>query len=289
MALLGAAAWSMTRRNTLQGPPLIFGATAAVILIDAAFGLGSVQFSMLSGYQLQGIRYYGIGNEYMGVLIGCALFAVSSGTRLPWARIALLACAWAALGHPALGAKAGGVVVGAAALGVGIAVVRGRRPRWRELAGWTALGIGAAFAVAWLDRAASGEALSHMGGALASAQTRGAAYLAEIVLRKLAMNARIATNPIMLGAAMLAACAMWLAAHRVDASGGPWAGAPVRRNGFRAAAMVALVALLFNDSGAVAAIFVLGPFIMGYLHDLFAVPSADGKEPDASAPNPTNA
>lgn len=285
MLVLGAVAWGMTRNRPTQGPALVMAATSVAILLDAVLNLRLVQFSMFSGYQIQGIRFYGIGNEYMGVLIGSALFTISSWPGPAVLRIALLAGALIVLGHPGLGAKAGGIIVGSAALGLGVALVRGRQPTWRALALWTAAGIAAAFSVAWLDRTASGDVGSHLGAALAAAQVRGASHLAEIVARKLSMNLRIATNPIMLGAAVLAAIALGVASRTPAFQNGPWSDQPARAAGFRAAGMAALVALLFNDSGAVAAIFIVGPFIMGYLHDLFALASAPGKEPASPTAN----
>ncbi len=286
MLALGAAAGLATRRRAPDGPTLVLGATAAVIFVDAVLRLGLVQFSMFSGYQLQGIRFYGIGNEYMGVLIGCALFAACSVPWHAWERIGMLACAWAVLGHPALGAKAGGIIVGAAALGAAVSVSRGRRYQWRNALLWTAGGFAAAFLVALLERGATGAGSSHMGGALASTEALGWWHLADIVARKLAMNLRIAANPIMLTSALLTVAALWIVNERLKEKGrDPWAEWQDRRHGFRAAGIVAVVAFLFNDSGVIAATFILGPFIMSFLHDLFALGAVSGEEAGRPAAN----
>ncbi len=44
-----------------------------VIVVDAITGQHGVRSSLYSAYTLSGIRFYGIGNEVMGVLVGCAL------------------------------------------------------------------------------------------------------------------------------------------------------------------------------------------------------------------------
>ncbi len=48
-------------------------ATALMLLVDTLGGANLQQFSLLSYDPIAGARYYGIGNEYMGVLIGSTL------------------------------------------------------------------------------------------------------------------------------------------------------------------------------------------------------------------------
>ncbi len=71
--LLVAAAIQVGRRLTYPplGVLLIF--TALVVVVDAVFGSVLVSRALLSGYFLPGIRFYGIGNEYMGLTVGAAL------------------------------------------------------------------------------------------------------------------------------------------------------------------------------------------------------------------------
>lgn len=59
----------------LPNPPAIFLTTAVAIVVDAFFGSRLVSQTILSAYMMSGIRFYGIGNEYMGVLIGGSLMA----------------------------------------------------------------------------------------------------------------------------------------------------------------------------------------------------------------------
>ena len=78
----------------LPSPPMICALTALVIVGDGLTGTTLISNSALSEYALSGIRFYGIGNEYMGVLIGGALLACvpappapnSGGARRGWAR-----------------------------------------------------------------------------------------------------------------------------------------------------------------------------------------------------------
>ena len=101
----------------LPSPPLICALTALVIVGDGLTGTTLISNSALSEYALSGIRFYGIGNEYMGVLIGGALLACvlvpglktappglgAGGVILLW-----LALAAFVLSFPSFGAKGGG-------------------------------------------------------------------------------------------------------------------------------------------------------------------------------------
>ena len=63
-------------------PLQAFSLTAVLLLLDGLWGTPLVSQSVLSAYALAGIRFYGIGNEYMGLLLGGALLAAAT-TRLP--------------------------------------------------------------------------------------------------------------------------------------------------------------------------------------------------------------
>ena len=54
---------------------VLYAITVLVLVVDAMTGTHLVAASPISGYWLSGIRFYGIGNEYMGSIIGMALVA----------------------------------------------------------------------------------------------------------------------------------------------------------------------------------------------------------------------
>ncbi|MGG7060612.1 hypothetical protein ACQPUZ_20460, partial [Clostridium tertium] len=51
--------------------------TIVVITIDSAFGTFLMQNNIMSYDAIIGARYYGVGNEYEGVTIACAVFALA--------------------------------------------------------------------------------------------------------------------------------------------------------------------------------------------------------------------
>ena len=141
---------------------------------------------------------------------------------------------------------------------------------------WALFGVGAAIGLAMLDRAlaSDNQAPSHLGGALQSAGVRGYGYLWDIAARKAVMNARIAQHPAVLAAVALLFTVGWLAggalrerAARLTADHREWA------RGLCPAGWGALAAFLFNDSGVVAALFILGLFLMSGLYFLFTDPT----------------
>jgi len=247
--------------------------TVFVLLIDAFRGQPWVKMSVFSSYPLQGFRFYGIGNEYMSVLIGATLLLVTF-SHMPrlWAVVWMVGVAFV-IGFPRLGANAGGLVAAAVAFGSAGAVLWGRRPSWYGAVWWALVGFSVAFAWAYVDLLLPGGAAtaSHLGSALQNAGAQGWEYLMGIVMRKLWMNARILIHPFML-IALFSIGAVVLLAHglmhtrvkKLSARHPGWAsGLPVTVYG-------ALAAFLFNDSGIVAAAFLLGAFILAGFYLLFA-------------------
>ena len=68
--------------NWLLSFMIIETITALVIIVDLLTGANLAKFSPLSYQVITGARYYGIGNEYMGVLIGSAIISSSIAYHL---------------------------------------------------------------------------------------------------------------------------------------------------------------------------------------------------------------
>jgi len=264
------------------------GVTGAAISLDTLFGLGMIRFSVLSGYQIQGIRYYGIGNEYMGVLVGVALLLCFLWQGKPAARIGMLAGIALLLGLPWWGENAGGFVTAVVALG---AVWRGGKGKhlgiWGAI-GWSVAGLVGALVLAELDRAISGSSAGHMGAALAATQQAGCSYAAKIAWRKVAMNLRISTQPYtvaaLVGAGLMVGYARGILRPRLERL----AQAHARWWEMRVPCFWSgLAALVFNDSGIVAALFILAAFLLSGLYYALqdqGITQIEGKGQIARAP-----
>ncbi|MDD4335897.1 MAG: hypothetical protein PHH46_00720 [Firmicutes bacterium] len=158
-------------------------ATGAAILTDALAGGVLAAASLLGHSAIVGARYYGIGNELMGALIGSVAISLAalgeaarrSGRAALYDRSKALAVAAVGmgvvsllLGHPAVGANFGGMVTASvvASFMGGIAVARsglGGRAKVGAVLAITLLAIVLCAGMAWND--AMGARSSHIGKA----------------------------------------------------------------------------------------------------------------------------
>ena len=243
-------AWRRPRQNPL---PIISLLIAAIVLGDLCTGCHWMQLSLLGYSPFEGARYFGLGNEGMGALIG-ALLCVSIyclDLERPRLKLILYCCLIGTvflLGSPLAGAKAGGVVVAGAAFGTLIAVSQSKRPSGRlvllsVLAALLALGL---FAVA--DALRPSALQSHMGVAIHRILANGWSEAGDIAGRKTRVEARLLVHSawaIPLWASII--CCALLSRRRI-------AGNPQHYQALPWAGTVAMAAsLLVNDAGVVAA------------------------------------
>ncbi|MDI3317360.1 MAG: hypothetical protein QJR14_07075 [Bacillota bacterium] len=236
-------------------------ATVLFVLGDLLLGSWADANSPLGYSALYAARFYGLGNEYGGVLIGASLMGITGlvdllGNHRGWRLAAVLAFAFIALVllDPELTANFG--IALAALVGYFVAAVRlgGRRLGWRE-AGLAVLFLAIATAGMVGVDLLSGHA-SHIGRAFGEAARGGGGLLnlLDIALRKLGMNWKLIrlTNWSWL---FLAALFLYLlAALRPGGFGEAFEKRhPALVAGFAGAALGSVAALLFNDSGIVAA------------------------------------
>ena len=74
-------ALALARISRCNLPVTVALTNIALILGDILTGQNLLKDSLLSGYALSGIRYYGIGNEYLGVVLAFALTDPEKGTK----------------------------------------------------------------------------------------------------------------------------------------------------------------------------------------------------------------
>ncbi|HUU53638.1 MAG TPA: hypothetical protein VMY87_01865 [Armatimonadota bacterium] len=169
---------------------------AALLAYDLVRGQHLLYWSPFSYSPAAGARFYGIGNEYAGVLLGAGIMG---GASMLWPRersgagertlVGLVLLALAALvAVPRFGANLGMSL----AFGVGAAIFL--LYLWREEPGWPevigalmAAGVLVAAAVA-LDFLLRGADASHIGRWVAAVRTGGWESLWAVLARKLSMN-----------------------------------------------------------------------------------------------------
>ena len=228
---------------------ITLGITTLIVLLDQITGLRLGDFSPLQGYFGSGIRFYGVGNELLGIITGTLAVCVPKKFRVQSA----IACVLF-FGNASLGADFGAVVTFAALAAMDILRsfnhFRSRKTEWL-LAPAVLVGMITAVGAAWLDMMFSPK-MSHAGAAMTAAKTSGVGHLIDIVWRKVLMNVEIALRPPTLVAFLAVALLIWLG-RRVFVVRLPW------QSGIRYLSLAAALSLVFNDSGVVTALMALLP------------------------------
>lgn len=254
------------RGSTLLSVGLAGALTALAVALDVLAGSPLSSRSALGFSLVSGARYYGLGNEFMGVfvgagLVGAAFLAEWAGARrgggpnrAPIAATGLLSVLVA--GAPWAGANLGGALAAAAgyAWWAWPSARAGRKgPAGRVLTVAAAVALAGLVTVA-LDLAGGADSATHVGSLAREAARTGPGVLLPVLTRKLGMNLRLLRytvwSRILVGS--MAAYVVLLFRPR-GAVLKAIAGRPLVRRGLVAATVAAAAALAANDSGVVAA------------------------------------
>lgn len=236
--------------GAVRGLATIGGFTSLAVLADLIAGSPLASRSPLSYLLAQGARFYGIGNEFMGVVIGGALVAAAavigrSGAKrpMPLGMAALLAGGIAVMAAPALGAKFGATLTAIPALGILIAHASGRRIDLRMGASIAAVTAAATAAVFGADRLRGEQARSHIGSAVQAAE-------GSVLGRKLAAARTLIAFSIWMKALLVfggsVALLVW---KRGDDVGRALQVRPAFAGAFKGGVVGIVAAVLFNDAG----------------------------------------
>lgn len=251
------------------------------LIVDLATGQHLIQNSAL-GYDPQiGARYYGIGNEYMGVLVGATAIGFTALLER-YRRVSLfplvLLVFVVVIGFmvaPGLGTKAGGAITATSALAVVTLRLTGRRVGWRQI-----LGVAGGILVLLVLLVAADLLLHHgssqtdIGRAGLLIFSTGPQAALDIISRKLATNLSLVQGSywtilfvVALGT-VVAFLTILLGAYQDIASKFPRLG-----YGLIGSLVGAGVGFVFNDTGVVAACTcIIFPIATALLLDLDRAP-----------------
>lgn len=260
MALLTALSTWIGRGSRLGAAGAVALITALLVGLDTARGAPLMQRSLLGYDPVAGSRYYGVGNEYMGVLLGSlAVAAAFLLEQLPLRRKALfpvIAFAGAALllGHPGLGINVGGALSAAVAAGAAHQFGRGRALRLRTALLWLLGGLILLAASGLFDLLVTPERPSHLGQTVERVSEDGADPLWALFERKLAVNLKLIRLTVWSRVALSSFALLGVTLFHPN-----WLASALRREHpwlfamARTAVVGAAAALVLNDSGVVAA------------------------------------
>ncbi|MEW6621580.1 MAG: hypothetical protein AB1420_00360 [Bacillota bacterium] len=247
--------------------------TSMFIILDLYFGSKLLKSSILGYDALAGARYYGIGNEYMGVLVGSSIIAVNgaigyfkNNRYLLVGCIVYLTVVTALLISPNYGTNFGGSIAASFAFGYLILSTSSQKIRMKHLT--CLLSFAAAFimVIAFIDSLRDPAIQSHLGRTVNLAKLEGLEPIIEIATRKLQMNLKLLRYTIWSRVFILTLLALVIACFKpiyiIQLLRKDY---PQIFRGFFAVVLGSVAALLTNDSGIVAAatmlIYAVGPML----------------------------
>ena len=159
------------------------------IVLDLLRGSPLLKQAWMSYSVMEGARFYGIGNEYMGAVIGafCVLVGLvkAESKRVFWAIMLLFGAAALIMGLPQFGAKVGAIPSAGAALGMMVIVQRPGKVQLKHLALLLGFLVGGLVLLAFWDLRYTAEGQSHFARAVSGS---GGGSSVQIGLRKLTME-----------------------------------------------------------------------------------------------------
>ena len=244
--------------------PLIILCMATVfgILLDTVTGGYLQKYAVLSYDPMGGARYYGIGNEYMGVLLGATIIGISLLVqRLENHAIfsylltgIIFISVLVVLGSPWWGSNFGGFT--SSLIAFIFTFLRLLRISVRPRNILIMMAVVGAFCVGVfvLDYMRPPELRSHFGQFAASIQESGFSAIKEVIVRKVSMNYKLIISTIWTRVLLSSLLALGILFYRpVGIFRSLLTKNPAIAAGFSGSVLGAIMALIVNDSGIVAA------------------------------------
>lgn len=243
--------------------------TIVLIVIDSIIGTVLMKNCVMSYDAIVGARYYGIGNEYEGVTIASAVFALSvllHYKKIPkWLTVVSFIIILITSAFPSMGANVGGAISECIAYLLFIMLIFDIKLDFKKI---IILGLSAVVIVlifASLDLMLGAE--SHLGVFAQQILKEGPQAIFNTFGRKIAMNMKLAkssvwVNILLVGIVVIGVFIFTPSKHMKNISNKY----PMIFKGFIASMVGCLITLLVNDSGIVAAatasIYILIPILI---------------------------
>jgi hypothetical protein len=247
VAGVGAAVTAMGlwagRGSPYAAVAAVAGAGMALVVVDWLLGWRSLLTPLLGGSALEGVRFYGLGNSYAGLLLAGAVLVAA--LLRPWAGVGLLVAAALFAGVPWAGADlGGGITLFAAAAIWWVLRVRGRA-RLAEVVAVVGVSLGGGLLLILLHRFVAEP--SHVTRAVNEAG--GVGGIPGIFLNRLALNlGATARTPAVWLVLAAVPVAIWIAWRRPGAFRPALDGHPAWRDAILAIGLAAVVGYVINDT-----------------------------------------
>ena len=261
-AWITCLAWWFERRHNLGSFIFLSLATAGLLILDTAVGAPLQKTSIMSYDPIAGARFYGIGNEYMGVLMGSLIIGCTTlMSKFERYRKALLVMTGIiflitvyVLASPALGSKMGGAIVSVAALAVTFLLLCNVKFKLRTVIYLAVIIIGLVAVIPAIDLLRPAELQSHFGRNASLILSGGWQEIQNIIVRKTEMNLKLIRYTYWTRIFIASLVSLALLFYRpVGVMATIRKKRPDLYKGFVGVVTASIVALIFNDAGIVAA------------------------------------
>lgn len=252
--------------NNLYGFLLINGLTCLGMLVDLWLGSPLMKKSVLGYDAMEGARYYGIGNEYMGVLIGATIMGTVllnkflTDKRKLWLGVTgiIYMIITYALAAPHLGTNVGGTIAAVAGFGFTYMFLLDIKPSKKSILSVALLMVLVVGGFIAFDLSRPQNLQSHIGRTasmlISGGWSHGITEAVDIIVRKMAVNIRLIKytkwSKVVAANILLLAVVYWRLNKHYQVIKVQY---PYVMKGFWGTSIGALAALVFNDSGIVAA------------------------------------
>lgn len=274
LALTAATVFISGGRDSACPVFLCAAATSLALGLDTLLRTGLSGRSLLGYSPILGARFYGLGNEYMGLLVGTTILAAallydlaSSGAQkwLRWFLPVYYVCVAVVISHPALGANMGDITTTTIGFGISYLLITGKKINSCKLL--AILGLVVILFGIWAAVDLTRPEPSHMGRAVLNILSQGPTAALQIIIRKVSMNWRLIQYSRW---TWVLICIIVIGAILFKEPQGVliklFRRYPYLRLGLMGSIAAAVTALIFNDSGIVAAATTLLVPGTGLLH-----------------------
>ncbi len=261
--LVVAMTWAVMRiagENAVRAFFIMAIVTVLAVNLDLLTGSTLIQSSVLGYDPMAGARYYGVGNEFMGILLGSSIAAAAIAyQRYPKRRLLLIIAIIFMLqcyliASPSWGANSDGMVTAPIAFLVTLFLLGDFKLGWRLIGVIIGVTLLATIGFTYYDMLRVPELQTHLGRAANQIAAGGLSEGLTIVARKLTMNLKLIRYTIWSWVFIVILLVISLLVYRpVGAMMRLRQEKPYIVKGFGGIIAAALVGLVINDSGIVAA------------------------------------
>jgi hypothetical protein len=264
--------WIRSTMNRILAISLL---TLGSLILDQWLGMSLIKESPLGYDVIAGARFYGMGNEYMGILVGASCTAIAAIFQKFSGRKKLVMISMIIMGSlslytiasPRLGANVGGTIAVFTALSSLALIIQNKKIRFHSIASITVVLVILLAGMFLIDSFRVVDSQSHIGQTANAVRENGPGELLGIFNRKISMNIRLIRTTIWTRVFITSLGVMVLLLYRpVGIFNDVYQRHKVFIKGLISGTIGAVAALIFNDSGIVSAatamVFVAPPFVL---------------------------